>query len=329
MKLTSRIFVAGHTGLVGSSIMKELRSQSFSKLITRTHSELDLTDSRAVQEFFQSCRPQVVILAAAKVGGILANSTFPGDFISINLAIQNNVIGSALAADVKHLLFLGSSCIYPRDCAQPIKEHYLLSGPLESTNRPYAVAKIAGIELCSALNRQYGTEYFGVMPTNLYGPGDNYSPDHSHVLPGLMRRIHEAKLKSLAEVPVWGTGRPRREMLYTDDLAKGCIKLLFSSDNLFKRFQSADVFPIINIGSGDELTIKELAEKICEVVGYQGRLVFDDSKPDGTPRKVLDSNIIRSFGWRPTVALDQGIQVTYQDFLNRAGSVPVLQESRI
>ena len=329
MKLTSRIFVAGHTGLVGSSIMKELRSQSFSKLITRTHSELDLTDSRAVQEFFQSCRPQVVILAAAKVGGILANSTFPGDFISINLAIQNNVIGSALAADVKHLLFLGSSCIYPRDCAQPIKEHYLLSGPLESTNRPYAVAKIAGIELCSALNRQYGTEYFGVMPTNLYGPGDNYSPDHSHVLPGLMRRIHEAKLKSLAEVPVWGTGRPRREMLYTDDLAKGCIKLLFSSDNLFKRFQSADVFPIINIGSGDELTIKELAEKICEVVGYQGRLVFDDSKPDGTPRKVLDSNVIRSFGWRPTVALDQGIQVTYQDFLNRAGSVPVLQESRI
>ena len=326
MKKEKKIYIAGHAGLVGSAILRQLRQAGYQNLVFRTHSELDLTDLRQAREFLECEQPECIILAAAKVGGIMANKTYPVEFLNVNLAIQSNIILSAAQLGIQDLIFLGSSCIYPRDCPQPIKEEYLLTGPLELTNRAYAVAKIAGIELCSALNRQYGTEYFGVMPTNLYGPGDNYSPDHSHVLPGLMRRIHEAKLKSFAEVTVWGTGKPKREMLYTDDLARGCIKLLLSSDNLFKKFRSADVFPIINIGSGNELTIKELAEKICEVVGYQGRLVFDHSKPDGTPRKVLDSNMIRSFGWRPTVALDQGIQVTYQDFLTRTGSVPVLQE---
>jgi GDP-L-fucose synthase len=313
MDRDARIYVAGHRGLVGSALMRRLQAGGYTNLITRTHAELDLTDQAAVREFFEREQPEYVFLAAAKVGGILANDTYPAEFIRDNLAIQTNVIHEAWRAGVKRLLFLGSSCIYPRDCPQPIKEEYLLTGPLEPTNRPYAVAKIAGIEMCWAYNRQYGTQYLAVMPTNLYGPGDNYHPENSHVIPALIRRFHEAKVKGEPSVTVWGTGTPRREFLYSDDMADACVFLMSLPDEKFDSVLNPphSAPPLINIGVGEDLTIRELAETIARVVGYEGKITFDPSKPDGTPRKLLDVSRLRALGWRARVSLREGLQNTH------------------
>ena len=316
MKLDARIYVAGHRGLVGSAIVRRLTSAGYSNIIIRTHAELDLTNQPAVQAFLGSERPEYVFLAAAKVGGILANDTYPAEFIEQNLAIQNSVIHESWRAGVKRLLFLGSSCIYPRDCPQPIKEEYLLTGPLESTNRAYAIAKIAGIEMCWSYNRQYGTRFLAVMPTNLYGPGDNYDLQNSHVLPALIRKMHEAKERGVPEVVVWGTGSPRREFLYSEDMADACVTLMSMKDEPFDA-QATQYPPLINIGCGEDLTIKELAELVARTIGFKGALKFDTSKPDGTPRKLLDVGRLFSLGWRPTVQLDAGIRAAYEDFLHR------------
>ena len=316
MKLDARIYVAGHRGLVGSAIVRRLQSAGHSNIITRTHAELDLTHQPAVQAFLASERPEYVFLAAAKVGGILANDTYPAEFIEQNLAIQNSVIHESWRAGVKRLLFLGSSCIYPRDCPQPIKEEYLLTGPLESTNRAYAIAKIAGIEMCWSYNRQYGTRFLAVMPTNLYGPGDNYDLKNSHVLPALIRKMHEAKESGATEVVVWGTGKPRREFLYSEDMANACVTLMGMNDEAFDA-QATQYPPLINIGCGEDLTIKDLAETVAKIVGFKGTLKLDTSKPDGTPRKLLDVGRLNSLGWRPTVQLDAGIKAAYEDFLQR------------
>lgn len=313
------VYVAGHAGLVGSAIVRRLRHHGFANLLTRTHAELDLTDQAAVRAFFKAHRPEYVILAAAKVGGIVANNTYPAEFIDQNLAIQTNVISESRASGVKRLLFLGSSCIYPRDCPQPIKEQYLLTGPLEPTNRPYAIAKIAGIEMCWAYNRQYSTRYLAAMPTNSYGPGDNYDLQTSHVLPALIRKVHEAKVNALPEVVIWGSGRPRREFLYSDDAADACIFLMNLADESFDRLTSSALEepPLINIGCGEDLTILELAEFIRRVVGYTGRFRFDTSKPDGTPRKLLSVERLRQLGWSPRVDLEEGIGLAYRDYLAR------------
>ena len=316
MKLDARIYVAGHRGLVGSAIVRRLQSAGHSNIITRTHADLDLTDQPAVRDFLASERPEYVFLAAAKVGGILANDTYPAEFIEQNLAIQNSVIHESWRAGVKRLLFLGSSCIYPRDCPQPIKEEYLLTGPLESTNRAYAIAKIAGIEMCWSYNRQYGTRFLAVMPTNLYGPGDNYDLKNSHVLPALIRKMHEAKESGATEVVVWGTGKPRREFLYSEDMANACVTLMGMNDEAFDA-QATQYPPLINIGCGEDLTIKDLAETVAKIVGFKGTLKLDTSKPDGTPRKLLDVGRLNSLGWRPTVQLDAGIKAAYEDFLQR------------
>ena len=313
MEHGAKIYVAGHRGLAGSALVRRLRAAGCENLVLRTHAELELTDAIAVRHFFEAEHPQHVLLAAAKVGGILANDTLPAEFIHENLAIQTNVIHEAWRARVKRLLFLGSSCIYPRECPQPMKEEYLLTGPLEPTNRPYAMAKIAGIEMCSAYNRQYGTQYLAVMPTNLYGPGDNYDLRTSHVLPALIRKAHEAKSRGDEALVVWGTGKPRREFLYSDDMADACVALLRLED---QRFQSAigSYPPLVNIGSGSDQTIRELAEAVAPIVGFRGALRFDTSKPDGTPRKLLDVSRIAALGWRPRVALHEGIARTYQLF---------------
>ena len=318
MKLDARIYVAGHRGLVGSAIVRRLQSAGHSNIITRTHPELDLTDQPAVRDFLASERPEYVFLAAAKVGGILANDTYPAEFIQENLAIQNSVIHESWRAGVKRLLFLGSSCIYPRDCPQPIKEEYLLTGPLESTNRAYAIAKIAGIEMCWSYNRQYGTRFLAAMPTNLYGPGDNYDLQNSHVLPALVRKMQEAKKRADAEVVVWGTGKPRREFLYSEDMADACLFLMNLPDEAFSLlFTHHSLPPLINIGCGEDLTIRELAELVAKTIGFKGALKFDTSKPDGTPRKLLDVGRLFSLGWRPTIQLDAGIKAAYLDFLQR------------
>jgi GDP-L-fucose synthase len=311
-----RIYVAGHRGLAGSALVRRLRAAGFDNLALRTHAELELADTAAVRRFFEAERPQHVVLAAAKVGGILANDTMPAQFIHENLAIQTNVIHEAWRTGVKRLLFLGSSCIYPRDCPQPMKEEYLLTGPLEPTNRPYALAKISGIEMCSAYNRQYGTQFLAVMPTNLYGPGDNYDLRTSHVLPALIRKAHEAKQRSDAALAVWGTGTPRREFLYSDDMADACVALLQLDD---ARFATAigTYPPLVNIGSGTDLTIRELAELVARVVGFRGALRFDPSKPDGTPRKLLDVSRMKGFGWAPRVGMEAGIALAYREFLAR------------
>ena len=301
---------------MGSAIVRRLQSAGYANIITRTHGELDLTRQPAVQEFMNAERPEYVFLAAAKVGGILANDTYPAEFIEQNLAIQNSVIHESWRAGVKRLLFLGSSCIYPRDCPQPIKEEYLLTGPLESTNRAYAVAKIAGIEMCWSYNRQYGTRFLAVMPTNLYGPGDNYDLKNSHVLPALIRKMHEAKERGIPEVIVWGTGKPRREFLYSEDMADACVTLIGMKDEPFNA-QVSQYPPLINIGCGVDLTIRELAELVAKTVGFKGALKFDTSKPDGTPRKLLDVERLFSLGWRPTIPLDAGIKAAYLDFLHR------------
>jgi GDP-L-fucose synthase len=311
----AKIFVAGHSGLVGTSIVEALNKAGYRNLLLRTRQQVDLRNQYAVRSLFQSERPEMVFLAAAKVGGIVANDTFPAEFISDNLAIQTNVINSAHSVGVDRLLFLGSSCIYPKFCPQPIKEEYLLTGALEPTNRPYAVAKIAGIEMCWAFNRQYRTRYLTAMPTNLYGPADSYDLLTSHVIPALIRKIHEAKLNHQREVTIWGTGEVLREFLYSTDLADACLFLMGLEDSAFDALISSDRPPLINIGSGDELTIRDLATQVCEVVGYSGELMFDRSKPDGTPRKLLDSSRLKNLGWEPKVPLAQGLALAYQSFV--------------
>ncbi len=306
-----KIYVAGHKGLVGSALCRSLKLRGYRNVVTRTHPELDLLNATAVDEFFRSQRPEVVYLAAAKVGGIHANNTYPADFILDNLKVQNNVIESAWRHGVKKLLFLGSSCIYPKMAPQPLKEEYLLTSPLEPTNEPYAVAKIAGIKLCSAMNRQYGTDFISVMPTNLYGPNDNYHRENAHVLPMLLRRFHEAKIEQQASVIVWGTGNPKREFMYVDDMADACVFLM-------ENFSAKDIGELINIGTGEDCTIREIAELVKDVVGYKGELVFDPTKPDGTPRKLLDVTRLHNLGWRDKTSLREGLVATYKDFLENS-----------
>lgn len=321
MNKSARIYVAGHRGLVGSALLRGLAGAGYSNIVTRTHAELELLDQQAVQDFFINERPEYVFLAAAKVGGIYANNTYPADFIYDNITIQSNVIHAAWRAGVERLLFLGSSCIYPRDCPQPIKEEYLLTGPLEPTNRPYAVAKIAGIELCWALNRQYGTSYLCVMPTNLYGPGDNYDLQNSHVIPALLRKTHEAKSNGAATVSVWGSGKPRREFIYSDDMAAACVFLMSVDAATFAQLFSADVPPLINIGCGRDWTIAQLAQKIKATVGFSGALSFDASKPDGTPQKLLDITRLQTLGWSASTGLDEGLKRAYLDYVSAHSNV--------
>jgi GDP-L-fucose synthase len=316
MNHDSKIYVAGHRGLVGSALVRRLRALGYENLILRTHAELDLTNHVAVKQFFAQERPQYVFLAAAKVGGILANNTFPAKFIHENFQIALHVIHEAYESGVERLFFAGSSCVYPKHAPQPIKEDALLSGSLESTNRPYAVAKIAAIEMCSAYNRQYGTRFLAGMPTNLYGPNDNYDRNYSHVVPALIRKMHEAKTSGADQVAIWGTGQPRREFLYSDDAADACIFLMNLDDNKFMTLISNDqTWPTINIGSGEDLTIRELSGLIAEIVGFKNQLWFDDSKPDGTPRKLLDVSRLRTMGWTPRVSLRGGLALAYESFL--------------
>ena len=308
MKPDSRVYVAGHRGLVGSAIVRRMQAGGYSDIIRRTHTELDLTDQRAVNEFFENEKPQFVFIAAAKVGGIYANNTYRADFLYQNLMIESNLIHASYRHGVKKLLFLGSSCIYPKLAPQPMKEEHLLTGLLEPTNEPYAIAKIAGIKMCDAFNRQYGTNFMSAMPTNLYGPGDNYDLKNSHVLPALIRRMHEAKVQGAKEVVVWGSGAPKREFLYSDDLADACVFLM-------ERCNAADIGEFINIGVGKEITIRELAELIAEIVGFRGKLVFDSSKPDGTPRKLLDVSRFQALGWQAKTSFREGIAKAYADYL--------------
>ncbi|KKR21162.1 MAG: NAD-dependent epimerase/dehydratase [Parcubacteria group bacterium GW2011_GWE2_39_37] len=305
MNKNSKIYIAGHKGLVGSALVRELTKQGYDNLILKTRRELDLLDGVAVANFFQTEKPEYVFLAAAKVGGILANNDFPADFIYQNLQIQNNIIHNAYLNNVTKLLFLGSSCIYPKNCPQPIKEEYLLSGQLEPTNEPYAIAKITGIKMCQSYNRQYGTNFISVMPTNLYGPNDNFDLNSSHVLPALIRRFHEAKINNAKEVVVWGTGAPKREFLHVDDLATACIFLM-------ENYNDSE---IINIGTGEDVSIKELAETIKKISDFKGELVWDTSKPDGTPRKLLDVSKINNLGWKHKIELEKGIRLTYDWYL--------------
>ncbi len=317
MDKSARIYVAGHRGLAGSALVRQLRQKGYDKLLLRSHAELELTDQAAVRDFFERERPEYVFLAAAKVGGIVANNSFPAEFIYSNLAIQTNVVHEAWRTGVKRLLFLGSSCIYPRDCPQPIKEEYLLTGPLEPTNRPYALAKIAGIEMCWSYNRQCGTRFLAAMPTNLYGPGDSYDLANSHVLPALIRKMHEAMHGGQTEVIIWGTGTPMREFLYSEDMAEACVYLLELPPPKFEELVSDTRPPLVNIGYGEDMSIAELARTVARVVGFRGNLRFDTSKPDGTPRKLMDSARINALGWRPRTGIDAGIALAYRDFLGR------------
>ena len=363
MPLASRIYVAGHRGLVGSAIVRSLEKLGYASILTRTHAELDLMDRQRVAAFFEKEKPEYVFLAAAKVGGIIANSTYPAEFIDSNLSIQTNVINESWKNGVKRLLFLGSSCIYPRECPQPIREEYLLTGPLETTNRPYAIAKIAGVEMCHAYNRQYGTKYLAAMPTNLYGPGDHYDLLNSHVLPALIRKFHLAKLamqgdisgieadenkygripeplrtqlvdacalRLAPEVVIWGTGTPRREFLYSEDMADACVYLMNLPDDQFASLlspcnlplESASLsFPLINIGCGEDISIAELAQQVKEVVGFEGKIVQDTFKPDGTPRKLLDVSRINTLGWKAKTGLREGIALSYADYLSRISGI--------
>jgi GDP-L-fucose synthase len=313
----ARIYVAGHSGLAGSAIVRALERAGFSNLILRRHAELELTDARAVRTFFEREKPEYVFLAAARVGGILANDSYPADFIRENLAIELNVVSEAWRSGVRRLLFLGSSCIYPRDCPQPMKEEHLLTGPLEPTNRSYALAKIAGLELCWSYNRQHGAQFLAAMPNNLFGPGDNYDPLTSHVLPALIRKIHEAKEGGRSPVTLWGSGRPRRELLYSDDMGEACVFLMRLDNARFAPLAAPGALPLVNIGVGEDLTVAELAGRVAEVVGYQGEFVYDASKPDGVPRKLLDSSRISALGWTPRIGLREGIALAYRDFLQR------------
>ncbi|MBY0446844.1 MAG: GDP-L-fucose synthase [Burkholderiales bacterium] len=312
MNKQSKIYIAGHRGMVGGAIYRELQSQGFSNIITRTHAELDLSNQAAVDAFFATEKPEHVFLAAAKVGGIYANNVYRGEFIYHNLMIQNNVIEAAYQNGVQRLLFLGSSCIYPRDCPQPIKEEYLLTGPLEQTNQPYALAKIAGVEMCWSYNRQYGTQYMAVMPTNLYGPGDNYHPENSHVIPALLRRAHEYKQQGRTEFDVWGTGTPMREFLYCEDMAAACVHILNLPEAEYGQLLNDENPPLINIGTGSDITIAQLAQAVCDTVGFGGKLVFDASKPDGTPRKLLDVSRLNGLGWKASMPFKEGLKKAYE-----------------
>lgn len=333
MAKTACIYVAGHRGLVGSALVRNLQDRGYDNLITRSHLELDLINPAAVREFFERERPQYVFLAAARVGGILANQLYPAEFIYDNLAIQNNIIFESRRVGVKRLLFLGSSCVYPRDCPQPITEESLLSGPLESTNRAYAIAKIAGIETCRSFNQQYGTQYLAVMPSNLYGPGDNYDLQTAHALAALIRKLHEARTRGDAHATAWGTGAPRREWLFSDDLADACVFLMSLPDDGFipltrPAARAADAnmpAPLINIGTGVDLTIRELLDLVKRIVGYRGEIVWDGSKPDGTPQKLLEGSRLRALGWSPKHGLEAGIRKTYQDFQSRYRNQGILQ----
>ena len=301
----AKIYVAGHRGMVGSAIVRRLASLGYGNVVTRSHAELDLVNQQAVADFLAREKPDYIFMAAAKVGGIHANNTFRAEFLYQNLMIEANIAHAAWQAGVNRMLFLGSSCIYPRDCPQPIREDYLLTGPLEQTNEPYAIAKIAGVKLCESYNRQYGTAYLSAMPTNLYGPNDNYDLNNSHVLPALIRKAHEAKQKGATELVVWGSGKPMREFLYVDDMADACVFLMEKgiTDGLF------------NIGTGDDVTIRELAETVMDVVGFDGRIVYDNSKPDGTPRKLLNVDKMKNLGWSASTGLREGIAKAYADFL--------------
>ncbi len=325
MNSDARIYVAGHRGLVGSAIVRRLHQAGHTKLLLRTHAELDLTDERATRAFFEAEKPEYVFLAAAKVGGIVANNSFPAEFIRDNLAIQTNVIHAAYLNGVTRLLFLGSSCIYPKLAPQPMRERDLLTGALEPTNRPYALAKIAGVEMCWSYNRQYGTKYLAAMPTNLYGPGDNYHPTHSHVIPALLRKFHEAKLAAAPQVTVWGTGTPRREFLFSDDMADACVFLMNLPDDGYQALLGSDESatgrfepPLVNIGVGEDVTISELAALVASVVGYEGQVVYDTSKPDGTPRKLMDVGLLAQAGWKARTTLQAGLATAYAEFAAQA-----------
>ncbi len=307
MEKEAKIYIAGHRGMVGSAIKRKLESEGYTNIITRVSAELDLRDQQQVARFFEQEKPDYVFLAAAKVGGIVANNTYRAEFLYDNLQIQNNVIHSSYLNGVRKLMFLGSSCIYPKMAPQPLEEDYLLTGPLEETNEPYAIAKIAGIKMCDAYRAQYGCNYISVMPTNLYGYNDNYHPQNSHVLPALIRRFHEAKEQGLPSVMIWGTGSPKREFLFADDLAAACYYLM----------QNYDEAGLVNVGTGEDLSIKELAFLVKETVGYEGEITFDTSKPDGTPRKLMDVSKLHSKGWKHTIELPEGINLAYQDFLSK------------
>jgi len=329
MNRHAKIYVAGHGGLVGSAIVRNLQAAGYDNLLMRGHAALDLTSQTATNTFFETEKPDYVFLAAAKVGGILANNRYPAEFIRDNLLIQTNIIHAAYLNNVKRLMFLGSSCIYPKLAPQPLKEEYLLTGPLEPTNRPYALAKIAGIEMCWSYNRQYGTQYLAAMPTNLYGPGDNYHPENSHVIPALIRKFHEAKVTNASKVVVWGSGTPKREFMYSEDMADACVYLMNLADEPYAKLLGSDEAltgrfepPLINIGVGHDVTIKELAETVMQVVGYQGQIVFDTIKPDGTPRKLMDVSHLHSQGWRAHTELNTGIRLTYASApFNHQGSL--------
>jgi len=320
MNKNSKIYVAGHAGLVGSALMHKLKIAGYNDIITRTHRELDLTRQIEVEEFFAKEKPQYVFIAAARVGGIYANNTYPADFINDNLAIQQSIINAAYKNETDRLLFLGSSCVYPRNCPQPMKEEYLLTGSLELTNRPYAIAKIAGIEQCWAYNRQYGTRFIAVMPTNLYGPQDNYDLENSHVLAALIRKIHQAKVNNVPPVTVWGSGMPRREFLYVDDLADACIFLINLPEKQYNKLLLNDMqTPLINSGWGKDSSIKELVDVVKEVIGYTGNVQWDTSKPDGMPRKLLNIDKMNGLGWMPKVNLREGIRLAYSDYQQEYG----------
>ena len=315
-----KIYVAGHRGMVGSAIVRALQKQGESNIVTRTHAELDLTNQAAVQQFFAQEKPTQVYLAAAKVGGIHANNTYPADFIYQNLMVQANVVDAAFRSGVQKLLFLGSSCIYPRMATQPMREDAFFTGVLEPTNEPYAIAKIAGIKLCESYNRQYGqshgVDYRSVMPTNLYGPGDNYHTENGHVIPALIRRFHEAKTAQVPSVAIWGTGTPRREFLYVDDMAAACLHVMQLPKSLYEE-HTQPMQGHINVGSGSDVTISELAHLIAQTVGYTGRITYDAGKPDGPPRKLIDSSLLNALGWKPLIVLKQGLAIAYQDFVRR------------
>ncbi len=313
MEKNAKIFVAGHRGLVGSALVRNLQSKGYTNLVLRTHAELDLTSQASVAEFFATEKPEYVFLSAAKVGGIMANSTAPAEFIYINLQIQNNIIHSSYLHGVKKLLFLGSSCIYPKFAEQPMKEESLLTGILEPTNEPYALAKISGIKMCQSYNRQYGTNFIAVMPTNLYGPEDNFELNGSHVLPALIRKFHEAKISGAPNVTAWGTGSPKREFLYVDDMADGCVFMMENYNPTKEENEKGPIF--MNLGTGVDVSIKELTEMVKEVTGFDGEIVWDTSKPDGTPRKLLDMSRLHALGWHHTVDLKEGIELSYKWFL--------------
>ncbi len=324
MDKNAKIYVAGHRGLVGSAIMRNLQEKGLTKLLTRTHADLDLTNQAATNAFFAQEKPDYVFLAAAKVGGIHANNEYPAEFIRDNLLIQTNIIHAAYKNNVKRLMFLGSSCIYPKLAPQPMTEEYLLTGPLEPTNRPYALAKIAGIEMCWSYNRQYGTKYLAAMPTNLYGPGDNYHPENSHVIPALIRKFHEARQANAKEVVVWGTGTPKREFIYNEDMADACVFLMNLSDEKYGSLLGSDESrsgrfepPLVNIGVGEDVTIGNLAEIVRRVVDFSGEIIFDASKPDGTPRKLMDVSRLDQAGWRASTKLEDGLARAYLDYKNR------------